>query len=298
LLCNVLAQNDISNRQLGNAAYQLQEENMAAPKLSPALREEYAQLFQTCRINPGAVQEVTTWAQKMADNKERYSGIGDPLGVPWYIVAIVHYRECSLRFDRHLHNGDPLTARTVQVPENRPPTGSPPFSFEESATDALKYNGTSKWTDWALPGMLYKLESFNGFGYRMAHPHVLSPYLWGKSNHYVRGGYPKDHVWSDVYVNKQLGSAVLLRRLAELKFVSFDVDGSAVTNENPPSVWAKFENVSYKPNSVVALALELQQVLNKIPGIALKEDGKAGQNTSDAFKRVTGHYLKGDPRNS
>lgn len=270
---------------------------MATVTLTPALRDEYARLFQICRTRPDAMEEVTSWAQQMANNRARYSGIGDPLGVPWYIVGIVHYRECSLKFDRHLHNGDPLTARTKQEPPGRPPTGSPPFSFETSATDALKYDGTSKWTDWSLSGTLYKLESYNGFGYRLAHPYVLSPYLWGKSNHYVRGGYPKDHVWSDTYVNKQLGSAVLLRRLAELKFVAFDVDGSPVTHEEPPSVWAKFENVNYDPDNVVALALELQQVLNKIPGITLREDGQAGEHTSDAFKRVTGHYLKGDPRN-
>jgi lysozyme family protein len=157
--------------------------------LTPALRDEYAGLFQTCRVREAAVNEVTTWAKKIAAEKDRYSGIGDPLGVPWYIVGLLHYRECSLRFDRHLHNGDPLDDYTVHVPADRPAAGEPPFTFEESATDALELNGAASWTDWSLGGTLYRLEKFNGFGYRLYHPDVLSPYLWGKSNHYTKGGY-------------------------------------------------------------------------------------------------------------
>ena len=270
---------------------------MATVTLTQALRDEYGRLLQTCRVRPEALEDVTNWVKRIVDNRARYSGIGDPLGIPWHIVGLTHYRECSLNFNAHLHNGDPLTARTKNEPKGRPPIGSPPFSFEESATDALQYDGMSKWTDWSLAGTLYKLESYNGFGYRSYHPHVLSPYLWGKSNHYVRGGYPRDGVWSDTYINKQLGSAVVLRRLAELGSVAFSVDGSPVVPEEPASIWAKFEAVSYDPNNVVALAKELQQALNKVPGIHLLEDGQAGQRTSDAFKRVTGHYLKGDPRN-
>jgi len=36
--------------------------------------------------------------------------------------------------------------------------------------------------------------------------------------------------------------------------------------------------------------------LNGFPGTVLTEDGKLGEGTSDAFKRVTGHFLAGDPR--
>ena len=31
--------------------------------------------------------------------------------VPWWFVAVVHCMECSMRFDQHLHNGDPLSGR-------------------------------------------------------------------------------------------------------------------------------------------------------------------------------------------
>jgi len=38
-------------------------------------------------------------------------------------------------FKLHLHNGDPLTARTVNVPKGRPKTGQPPFAWGISAKD-------------------------------------------------------------------------------------------------------------------------------------------------------------------
>ena len=269
---------------------------MATVKLTQTLREEYLRLFQTCRLRPEATEQVTAWTCRLADSRVVYSGIGKPLGIPWHVVGIAHYRECSLNFGRHLHNGDPLEARTVHEPKGRPIKGSPPFSFEESATDALRYDRTRAWTDWSLPGTLYKLESYNGFGYRLYHPHVLSPYLWGRSIHYTRGGYLRDGVWSETYVNRQLGSAVLLRRLAELGLVVFDVDGAPLDPGTPGSIWAKFKAVRYDPQHVVELARELQQALNKIPGIVLREDGRAGEHTSDAYKRATGRYLRGDPR--
>jgi lysozyme family protein len=269
---------------------------MAGITLTQTLREEYERLFQSCRVRSDAMDEVTAWADRIAANRERYHGIGEPFNVPWHVVGLTHYRECGLDFSKHLHNGDPLTGRTKHEPIGRPKTGSPPFTFEESAADALRCDRLDTWGDWSLSGTLYKLESFNGFGYRLYHPHVLSPYLWGRSNLYVRGGYAKDGVWSDTYVNRQLGSAVLLRRLSELGTVAFDVDGSQVASEDPSSVWAKFEGVRYDPEHVVALALELQKTLNKIPGIHLREDGRAGDRTSEAFKRVTGAYLPGDPR--
>ena len=264
--------------------------------LTEALRADYERLFQSCRVRPDLMKDVNLWAGRIAANRERYRGIGDPLGVPWHIVGITHYRECSLDFNKHLHNGDPLTDRTKREPPGRPKTGEPTFTFEVSATDALQYDHLDTWNDWSLSGTLYKLEGYNGFGYRLYHPEVLSPYLWGYSNHYVQGGYPRDGEWSDTYVNRQLGSAVLLRRLTELELVTFDLHGDRVDSEDAPPMWAKFESVRYDPDHVIPLAEELQKALNRVPGIHLREDGLAGECTSNAFRRVTGKYLAGDPR--
>ena len=88
---------------------------------------------------------------------------GGGAGIPWYFIACVHYMECSFSFNKHLHNGDPLTGYTVQVPANRPKVGhGPPFTFEESAIDALQLMKYDKVTNWSLPFILQKLEGYNG----------------------------------------------------------------------------------------------------------------------------------------
>jgi lysozyme family protein len=127
--------------------------------------------------------------------------------VPWYFT--IHNR--SDMNHQALHNGDPLSARTVQVPAGRPPKGQPPFTWEESAADALALKRLDAQTDWTLAGTLYQLECYNGWGYRRHHPHVLSPYLWSFSGHYTCGKYVADGRWSEAATSRQCGAAVLLR---------------------------------------------------------------------------------------
>ena len=117
----------------------------------------------------------------------RYETVGKALGTPWYVVGLIHTMEASGNFGAHLHNGDPLSARTTHVPAGRPKTGTPPFTWEESATDALTMQGFPAWKDWSVPGTLYKLEGYNGWGYHDHHPDVNTPYLWSFSNHYTSG---------------------------------------------------------------------------------------------------------------
>src|SRR5258708_31039884 len=93
----------------------------------------------------------------------------------------------GLSFNRHLHNGDPLTARTVQVPAGRPPDGQPPFTWEQSAVDALTFEGFANLTDWSLPAILYRLEKYNGFGYPNRTPPIITPFLLSFSNQYTSG---------------------------------------------------------------------------------------------------------------
>jgi lysozyme family protein len=268
---------------------------MASLNLTAALRTEYQDLFDTCMIRPEKSAVVDQIATKIVQKQTRYAAVGDPLGIPWYFVGIIHNMEASLNFNTHLHNGDPLTKRTTNVPAGRPTTGSPPFTWEFSASDAL--NRLKTWTDWAIPGILYMMEAYNGFGYRIHHPAVLSPYLWSFTTHYVKGKYVSDGTWSPAAVSQQCGAAALLRRMSESGVITFDAGGvpdpgntgSGVVTTLPPLL-------QFSKTKKSVLAEEIQKALNKAPGVFIGVDGVPGKQTSDAVKKVFGHYLAGDPR--
>ncbi|MDJ0783518.1 MAG: hypothetical protein QNJ22_16195, partial [Desulfosarcinaceae bacterium] len=176
----------------------------------------------------------------------------------------------------------------------RPREGSPPFTWEQSAADALALKRLGPQTDWSMAGTLYQLEKYNGWGYRRFHPEVLSPYLWSFSHHYTSGKYVADGRWSDTAVSRQCGAAVLLRRMVEGGLIDFA--DQPVPGEDADPLVSRY--VTAKPTDpiVVARAIDLQNWLNTFPGIFVKVDGYPGERTSDGYKRVTGAYLPDDPR--
>jgi lysozyme family protein len=267
---------------------------MAKVAFTPALKAEYERLFNSCIILPKNMPTVETLNQQLIGNRARYQSLGNQLGIPWFFIAVIHNMEASQNFKTHLHNGDPLTARTVQVPKGRPVKGDPPFRWEESAADALAMRGLGAKTDWSLAGVLYQLEGYNGWGYRLFHTHVLTPYLWSFSNCYNSGKYVADGTWSDTAVSKQCGAAVLIRRLAEVHQIDFS-DQPEPTAESSPLIVSYATTKSSDP-LIVNQAENLQRWLNGFPGIFVKLDGVPGEKTSTAYRRVTGSYLPGDPR--
>ena len=188
--------------------------------LTSALAGEYRRLWGSCTIRSQRSAEVDAIVDRISSHKARYRAAGKAAGVPWYVVGIIHNLESSGTFGTHLHNGDPLDARTVHVPAGRPPKGEPPFTWEASAADALRLQRLHEWKDWSVPGMLYVFERYNGLGYR--NRGVPSPYLWSFSNHYTRGKYVADGKYSPTAVSAQCGAAVVLRRLAERGLVKLD----------------------------------------------------------------------------
>jgi len=267
---------------------------MSRVRFTETLRSEYQSLFDTCQIRPARAAEIERLVTRLLANKARYAAAGDPLGIPWQAIAVIHSMECSQNFTQHLHNGDPLSARTAHVPRGRPLDGEPPFSWEASARDALTMKGLPDWSDWSIPGILYCLEGYNGWGYRVYHPDVKSPYLWSASNQYSSGKYVADGTWSSTAVSAQCGAASLLRRLAE----KGELD--AESHVGDAKLKARFRGqaalYAYAPSKVTPGGVDLQRFLNRFPGIFLKEDGKLGPRTSAACKRIFGSYLPGDPR--
>lgn len=257
-------------------------------QLTQALRREYSRLFSTCAVRPDKADAVESAVQALISAKDRYEAVATEIGMPWHVVAVIHNMEASRDFGRHLHNGDPLTARTTHEPPGRP-AGEPPFTWEQSAADALRLKRMHLWRDWTIPGCLFKLEGYNGWGYRLHHPHVLTPYLWSGSNNYVAGKYVADGTFSETAVSKQTGAAVLLRRLAEHREIAFAVDtGAAVPEADAPAL-------RYDPGASSDEGRRLQAFLNTFDGVHLKEDGYLGRRSSEALLRVTGSRLRGDP---
>jgi lysozyme family protein len=204
-------------------------------QLTNEMRAEYERRFSTCAVNPNRKAEVEAVITLMMKGRGRYQTVAKAIGVPWYVIAAIHSLECDSRFDCHLHNGDPLTARTFEVPAGRPPhapaSGHLPYTWEESAIDALLYEGFEGWHDWSIAGALFKLEAYNGFGSR-AHG-IATPYLWGGSQFYKSGKYVADHVFNPTAVSKEIGAAVLLRRMLDQNLTVGPVSPPAPATATP-----------------------------------------------------------------
>lgn len=165
---------------------QLQKENSV---LSSLLRREYQQRFRTAKIPDEAEPLVRERVHKILANKDRYEGVVKGTSMPWYFIAIIHGLESNFDFNKHM-NGDPLIARTVNLPEDRPIGGNPPFTWEQSAADEIRRREYDQWKDWSTAGMLVLWEQFNGMGYRMSG--INSPYVWACTDLYTKGRYTAD----------------------------------------------------------------------------------------------------------
>jgi hypothetical protein len=94
----------------------------------------------------------------------------------------------------------------------------------------------------------------------------------------------------------------MLRRMAETGTIGFTRTGAAVTgvgadNGASDTLFDQFgPHIRFSATKKAPGVEELQTLLNTFPGVFVKVDGVAGQKTSDAFKKVTGHFLFGDPR--
>jgi lysozyme family protein len=210
------AYNNFLTRTRSHIAIPSAGERIIGSTAYPALKPEYERLFANCKVSDRRRYEVQKFVDRILANRPRYDAAGKPLGTPWWIIGTLHAMEASLNFHTHLHNGDPLTQRTVQVPSGRPKEGNPPFAWEHSATDALKMHGFHVWRDWSVAGALYKAEQYNGWGVRRFHASSgPTAYLWSYTNIYRGGKYVKDGVWNPTAQSQQPGVAAMLRVMVD-----------------------------------------------------------------------------------
>jgi lysozyme family protein len=184
------------------------------------LRQGYVELFDSCSIREAHSADVKWCVGKLSDsdNREQYNRVAEEVCAPWYFIGIVHAMEASFDFRTHLHNGDPLKARTVQVPSGRPPVWDPPNDWASSAVDAMTFDHFADQADWSLARTLYNWEGYHGWRSRAMG--INTPYLWSFSSHYSKGKFVADNVWDANAVSKQCGAAVMLKALVEQGLVT------------------------------------------------------------------------------
>lgn len=192
------------------------------PIKQPVMPTPYKDLYKKAVIRPSYQSQIDIIVKRVNEGKARYEGVSAILGngIPWWFIGITHFMEAGHKYPKqfgyHLHCGDPLTARTFHVPKGRPkadPIAGPgkPYTWEESALDALKYMGYDKVTNWSIENCLVLFEKFNGMGYKKKG--VPSPYLWSFTTAYTKGKYVLDGKYDPEAVSKQPGTAAIMKGL-------------------------------------------------------------------------------------
>lgn len=190
------------------------------------LREQWD--VATLNTDPSRVLEARMACKVILTNQLIYTQVAEATGVPWLVVACIHYRESHQNFRCHLHNGDPLTNRTIHVPSGRPFHGDPPFTWIESATDALQ--GREHPFEWGIGDVLEFCERYNGLGYRERQ--IASPYVWGGTDRYTSGLFIADGTLDMTRKDPRPGVAALLKTLMGMG-VPLDFSVKAPQNNSP-----------------------------------------------------------------
>lgn len=203
---------------------------MAAPSFS-STRAGYRNLWDKLVVNANDVSRTRKRAESILADRWRYQIVEEATGVPWFVIAVIHYRESTNDFAGVLHNGQKIIGtgrKTTLVPKGRGPFSA----WEEAAIDALRFTGLDEIGEWPVERIGYELEGYNGWGY---FGRINSPYLWAGSNLYTKGKYVRDGVFDRSHVDKQLGTMTLLKQLVAMdKEIAARIEGEAPPPEPPP----------------------------------------------------------------
>ncbi len=197
-------------------------------QLTDELRKEYESRFAVLQIRPERSKEVDALIAKMIGGRTRYEAVSAATKVPWFVIGSIHGLECSFMWDCHIFNGDPLDRRTVHVPSGRPVKGQPPFTWEESAIDAMEFEGFTSWNDWSIAGTCFTVEKYNGFGYRKRG--IPSPYLYGGTQFQMKGKFTSDGHFDAFAETKQIGATAIFRRLLDSSVIIAQ-DAASIANQ-------------------------------------------------------------------
>lgn len=169
--------------------------------------------WTSARLKPEKLSAIRSIVNRIKLHRSKYESVSAKTGVPWFVIAGLHNMESSGDFTKHLHEGSPLSGRTKFVPKGRPLKGNPPFTWEQSAIDALDYDLMDKINWSSLEASLQAIEAYNGLGYQKYHPETPSPYLWAGTSVEKPGKYVADGKWSPTAISNQIGVAAIFKEM-------------------------------------------------------------------------------------
>jgi lysozyme family protein len=198
-----------------------------------------ADRWAKAHIHPQWQKAIDETADRLTapGNKAKFLAVQQAEGVKWFAVAIIKERESGAdpAFKRSIAQGDPWNARSVHVPKGRGPFMSWEAAAHDALIDCAPFAG--RWRDWSIGGLLTILEKYNGVGY--ASRGLPSPYIWSKTNIYIKGKYVRDGVFDPEYVDQQIGCAALLLAMQKRDpSITFDKPGTPArpTAEPPKAI--------------------------------------------------------------
>lgn len=170
----------------------------------------YSKMWDQAVVTPRAKGTALSRMSLAVTREKDYAEVNKRTGVPLLFIMPIHEREASQNFGTHLHNGDPLTARTKHVPAGRPKTGNPPFKWSDSAADALTMQGLDKVSNWSIERILYEQHKYNGI---TKYP---SSYVFGGTQFYASGMWVADHVYDPNKTDPRPGTLAMMKALIEI----------------------------------------------------------------------------------
>lgn len=170
----------------------------------------YAQLWDEAILDNVMTEKSLARMKRGLLSRDDYKAVQAKTGVPLLFIIPVHEREASLSFNKHFHNGDPLSGRTFHVPAGRPKTGEPPFKWSDSAIDAVTMKNLHKVGNWSIERILYEQHRYNGI---TKYP---SSYVLSGTQFYRGGMWIRDHVYDANTVDQRPGTLVMMKALISI----------------------------------------------------------------------------------
>ena len=176
---------------------------------------------ETIKILPQQKKLLRYCVEQYSQHRLKYEQVSRATGIPPELIFAIHFRESGIRFDRYLHNGDPLGKPTTHVPKG---IYFPKGAWTEAAIHALnsmklqqRLGLSSNTRD--MGKILTYAELYNGLGYRRR-ANTPSPYVYAGTNMYKGGLYVADGKFNPNAYDKRVGIAAIVMALNNPSLVS------------------------------------------------------------------------------